>query len=87
MRTLSVQAVANFLWDDMICWYGCFSKLVIDEGSENKEAVEELIQRYRIKRVVVSAYDLQINGMIERGHELIVNTLSKMSDKDSANWV
>lgn len=55
--TLSSQeAVADFLWEDVICRNGCFGKLIIDGGSENKEAVAELTQRYGIKRIIVSAY-------------------------------
>ena len=37
--------------------------------------------------MVVLAYYLQANGMIERGHKPIVNTLSKISDGGSTNWV
>ena len=87
LRTLSSRAVADFLWEDVICRHGCFGKLVIDGGSENKEAVAELAQRYGVKRVVVSAYHPQANGMIERGHKPIVDALSKMSDGGSTNWV
>ena len=87
LRTLSSKAVAEFLWEDVICRHGCFGKLVIDGGSENKEAVAELTRRYGIKRVMVSAYHPQANGMIERGHKPIVDALSKMSDEGSNNWV
>ncbi len=55
LRTFSSQAVADFLWEDDICRHGCFGKLIIDGGSENKEAVAELARRYKVKRVVVSA--------------------------------
>ena len=87
LRTLSSRAVADFLWEDVICRHGCFGKLIIDGGSENKEAVAELARRYKVKRVVVSAYHPQANGMIERGHKPIVDALSKMSDGGSTNWV
>ena len=87
LRTLSSRAVADFLWEDVICRHGCFGKLIIDGGSENKDAVAELTRRYGVKRVVVSAYHPQANGMIERGHKPIVDALSKMSDRGSTNWV
>ena len=86
-RTFTSKAVARFLWEDIVCRHGCFGKLVIDGGSENKEAVEELAERYGIKRVVVSAYHPQANGMIERGHKPIVDALSKMSEGGRENWV
>ena len=79
--------MADFLWEDIICCRGCFGKLIIDGGSENKDAVAELTKRYGVKKVVVSAYHQQANGMIERGHKPIVDALSKMSDGGSTNWV
>ena len=87
LRTLSSRAVADFLWEDVICRHGCFGKLVIDGGLENKDAVVELAERYGVRRVVVSAYHPQANGMIERGHKPIVDALSKMSAGGSTNWV
>ena len=84
LRTLSFRAVADFLWED-ICRHSCFGKLIIDGGSENKDAVAELAERYGIKKVVVSAYHPQANGMIERGHRPIINALLKMSVGGSTN--
>ncbi len=87
LRTFSSRAVADFLWEDVICHHGCFGKLIIDGGSENKDVVAELAQRYWVKRVVVSAYHSQANGMIEHRHKPIVDALSKILDRGSANWV
>lgn len=61
--------------------------MVINRGSENKNAVVELAKKYRVKRVVVSAYDAQANEMMKRDHKLIVNALLKMSTGESINWV
>ena len=85
LRTFSSRAVADFLWEDVICRHGCLGKLIIDGGSENKEAVAELGRRYKVKGIVVSAYHPKANGMIERGHKPIVDSLSKMSDRGSTN--
>ncbi len=87
LRTLSSRAVADFLWEDVICRHGCLGKLIIDGRSENKEAVAELGRRYKVKRIVISAYHPKANGMMERGHKPIVDALSKMSDRGSTNWV
>ena len=87
MCTLSSRAVADFLWENVICRYGCFGKLIIDGSFENKEAVAELTQRYEIKKVVISAYHSQANGMIEKVHNPIVDMLPKMSNGSFTNWV
>lgn len=72
---------------DVISRHRSFGKLIIDGGSEKKDAVADLNQRYRVQRVVVSAHHPQVNGMIERGHKPIVNALSKMSGGRSTNWI
>ena len=87
LRILFFQAVADFLWEDIIYCHRCFGKLIIDRGSENKDAVAKLTQRYKVKRVVVSAYHPQANGIIEYSHKPIVDALLKMSDRRSTNWV
>lgn len=62
--------------------------MIIDGRSENKNAVIELTRRYRVKKMVMSAYHLQANGiMIEDGHKPIVDALSKMSDGGFTNYV
>lgn len=75
--TLFLQTVANFLWNDIICRYGCFEKLIIDKVPKNKDVVAELAQKYEVKRVVVLIYHPQTNEIIKRGHKLIVAFFQK----------
>jgi hypothetical protein len=56
MRTVTVENVVKFLWEDIICRHGIFVRLVIDGGLENKGLVTELAKKYKIKRVIVSTY-------------------------------
>ena len=81
------KAVAKFLWEDVVCRHGVFGRLIVDGGPENKGLVTEFARRYGIKRVMVSAYHPQANGMVERGHKPIVDALSKMSSGGLGNWV
>ncbi len=78
LRSFSSRAVADFLWKDLIYCHGCFRKLIIDGGSENKDAIAELTKRYGVKRVIVSTYHPQANGIIERSRKPIFDALSKM---------
>ena len=72
--------VAAFLWEDVICRHGLFRRLVVNGGPENKGLVAALTARYGIKRVAVSAYHPQANGMVKRGHKPIVDALAKMTN-------
>jgi len=86
LRTGTAKAVAKFLWEDLICRHGIFGKLVVDGGPENKDVVEALTELYGIKRAVVSAYHPAANGMVERGHQPIVNALSKLTEGGRKKW-
>jgi len=80
------EHIAKFLYEDVICRHGLFQKLVVDGGPENKAITETLADRYGIRRVVVSSFHPEANGLVERGHAPIVNSLSKMSG-GAARWV
>ena len=69
--------VAKFIYEDVICRHGCPLRIVLDGGRENLDLTKDLLERYRIQRTVVSAYHPQANGLVERGHDSIVNSLAK----------
>ena len=79
--------VAKFIWEDIICWHGCPERIIIDRGPENKGLTEELLHCYQIRRVQVSAYYAQANGLVEQGHKTVIDALAKMSNKVNSNWV
>ncbi len=79
--------VTKFFWEDVICKHDCFEKLIVNDESENKEILDELVQRYRIKKMITSSYHSQINEMIERNHRSLFDALFKMSDKDLKSWI
>ena len=87
VKRLTAERVADFLWKDFICRHGCFGRLVIDGGAENKGVVKALLDKYGIKRVLTSAYHPQANGMVERGHRPIVDALAKMGEGRGEDWV
>ena len=57
--------------------------LICDNRPENKALKQELIKRYRIKNVHVASFHSQANGLVERGHQPVLNALSKLEQK----WV
>lgn len=47
--------------------------------------MDEFIKRYKIRRIHISIYHPQANGMVERGYKLIINTLFKIINGDLEN--
>jgi hypothetical protein len=79
--------VTKFFWENVICRHDCFEKLFVNDEFENKEILDELVQRYRIKKMITSNYHFQINEIIERDHRFLSDALFKMSDEELKSWV
>ena len=61
--------------------------MIINRRLKKQNAVAELTDRYGMKKIIVSAYDPQLNEMIDHGFKPIVNDLSKLLDRRFINWV
>lgn len=81
------ETVAKFFYQEIICRHGCVGKIVVDGGPENQKWLTVLAEKYRIKKVTVSGYHPQANGMVERGHTPVVDALTKMTEGGLSNWV
>jgi len=86
LRERTAAGVARFLWEDIICRFGLYGRLVIDGGTENKAVVSELTEKYGIRRIQTSAYHPQANS-VERGHQAIKDGLSKLANAGKGNWL
>jgi len=67
----------------VICRHDCSKRFVMNEESKNKEIVETLIEKYKIKRVMMSTYHSQMNDLMKRDHTAVVNVLIKMTVDES----
>ena len=82
----NAEAIAKFIWEDIVCRHGLSGRLVVDGGPENKGVAEAFAKRYGIKRVQISAYNSKGNGMIERGHRDFLDGLSKATGGGFKKW-
>jgi len=55
----------------------------MNEELKNKEIVETLIEKYKIKRVMMSIYYSQMNDLVKRNYTAVVNVLIKMTVNES----
>jgi len=51
----------------------------MNEELKNKEIVETLIEKYKIKQMMMSTYHSQTNDLVKRDHTAVVNVLIKMT--------
>ena len=77
IRKNDSTTIAAFIFD-WISRYGVPGMVVNDGGAENKKVAAHLMKRYRIYNVRIATYHPQSNGLIERGHQSIVDALAKL---------
>ena len=68
LAKLSFEAVAKFVYEDVIYRYRCFIYLLIDRDLENKSWLNVLTTKYKIKRTIISVYNSKGNRLVDRGY-------------------
>ena len=86
-KATNSENVAPFIYEDVICQHGCLQQIVLDRGSKNLNLTKDLLEYYHIKRTMVSAFHPEANGLIERDHDPLINSLFKYCSKKLTDWV
>ena len=50
------------------------------------DLTKDLIDRCHIEGVIISAFYLQVNDLIECGHDVLANSLAKYSQHNLSQW-
>ena len=82
VRVLSsptAAAVAKFIYEDIICWYGCVDIVVSDWGPKTKNIIKQLWWKYNTKLIQISPYNHKANGFSEVSHKPIMMALQKLT--------
>jgi len=82
LKEVNSHNVARFLQEEVICRHGVPRRIVMDGGSENLNFTAEVVRNYGIHGVAIAPYHPQSNGLVERGHQSIINALSKYKAQD-----
>lgn len=82
LRSASAANLSKFFWEELICRYGAIGEVVTDNGPEVKGAFEELMRRYGIPQIRISAYNSKANGVVEREATLLFGKQSSSHVKE-----
>ena len=80
------EAWALFIYQEIICHFGCIPFCITDGGPEFRSAVEILFKQYGITIIISSPYHHQGNAMAERSHTTLGNSIRCACGKDSNKW-
>jgi hypothetical protein len=86
LQNKTTAAVCRFLVEEVVCKYGCVSKIVADRGELDAQEAEELFDRLGVKLSLTMAYNPEANGKVERGHGPIVKALVRACEGQVGNW-
>jgi hypothetical protein len=81
----TAEAVAQFIYDDIICRHGAPAILLSDQGSHFKnKLIDELCNKFKVGHRFSSPYHPQTNGLVERYNQTLCEALKKV--RDPMNW-
>jgi hypothetical protein len=86
LQNKTTAAVCRFLIEEVVCRYGCVGKIVADRGELDAQEAEELFDRLGVILSLMTAYNPEANGKVERGHGPIVKALVRACEGQVGNW-
>ena len=86
LRSCNPSSLASFFWEELFCRYGAVKQVVMDNGPKVEGAFRELLERYQIPQTKIYPYNKQANGVVERGHFTIQESLRKACRDKPESW-
>jgi len=86
LRNITAQTVADIFFNNWISRFGVPKHVITDQGRQFESSLfQELLKRVGAKRLRSTAYHPQTNGLVERFHRTLKNSLRALSD--TYDWV
>ncbi|KAF9802742.1 hypothetical protein IEO21_09832 [Rhodonia placenta] len=82
----TAKLVAAFFFEQILCRYGAVGEVVTDNGGEFKKAFQELMRRYHLPQIRISSYNSKANGVVERGHFILRESIIKACQGKWEKW-
>ena len=86
LRSQTSKAVGDWIFEDLLCRWGALAEIVTDNGSSIVSACEYLSKTYKVHHIRISGYNSQANGLVERTHFDVRQSLYKASNGEESKW-
>jgi hypothetical protein len=87
LKTKTACTLGAFIFKEILCRWGVIKEIVMDNGTLFIAAVDWLKKKYGIHHIRILAYNSQANGVVERSHCTICNSLVKACNSDITQWL
>ena len=78
--------LGRFLFEEVLCRWGVVGEIVTDNGADIVKAVEYLSIKHGIRHIKISAYNSRANGIVERKHFDVRESLMKACGTEPSKW-
>jgi len=83
---LTAAAIGKFLQDEWAYRYGSIKTVTVDNGPEFKNEFIKAVEKIGATFKPTTPYYPEANGMVERGHKPLKDTLVKMCGESGGKW-
>jgi transposase InsO family protein len=82
----TARTIGAFIFKEILCRWGAVGEIFSDNCTAYVAAIDWLADRYGIRHIRISAYNSRANGIVERQHRTIRDSLVKACDGDPSCW-
>jgi hypothetical protein len=86
LRVESAKTLGDWIFEDILCRWGSLREIVTDNGSAFLKAMDYMSKRYHVDHIRISGYNSRANGIVERSHFDVRQSLFKAVDGDEKRW-
>ena len=86
LRTETAKTIGDWIFNDILCWWGTLCEIVMDNGPTFIKALDYLGKRYHIHHIQILGYNSCANGIVERTHFDVHQVLFKACNGDQSKW-
>ena len=86
LRAETAKTLGDWMYEDILCRWGALREIVTDNGPAFLAALDYLSKRYHIRHIRISGYNSRANGLVERTHFDVRQSLFKAVDGDQSKW-
>ena len=86
LRTETGVTIGRFIFEEILCRWGAVEEIVTDNGLAYIAALDWLANKYNIRHIRISAYNSRANGIVERQHRTIRESLLKTCEGEASKW-
>jgi hypothetical protein len=80
------QSLSAFIFEEILCRWGGIAEIVTDNGPAFVKAADTLAHRYGIWHIKISAYNKQVNGLVERKHYDVRKAVMRTCGNQESQW-